>query len=213
MNKEQTNQFRMFLSTQSYLDANVTLWSGIPRMVSYKNMLDEIIARIQEKNEKNQQGVGVTQQKEKLRESIGIKASVLSGVLQVIATEQNNSDLALSVKMTQSDIAKLRESDLGAAVKNIIGKANENLETLAEFGITQDVITELSTSIDDFNVLIGQPRTILSQKYAALKNIEELFSEGNSILKLQLDNSMLLFRITQSEFYEGYQNARTIIDN
>jgi hypothetical protein len=213
MNKEQTNQFRMFLTTQSYLDANVTLWSGIPRVVSYKNMLDEIIARIQAKNESTQQGVGVTQQKEQLREAIGIKASMLSGVLQVIATEQNNTDLAIAVKMTQSDIARFRESELGAAVKNIISKANENLETLAEFGITQDVITELSTSVDDFNVLIGQPRTILSQKYAALKNIEELFDEGNSLLKLQIDNSMLLFRISQTEFYKGYQNARTIIDN
>jgi len=94
-----------------------------------------------------------------------------------------------------------------------LGWANENMAALAEFGVTPDVITELTTSMDDFNTLIGKPRTILSQKYAALGNIEELFDEGNQILKLNLDNTMLIYRETQTEFYQGYQNARNIIDN
>ncbi len=92
-------------------------------------------------------------------------------------------------------------------------QASENMEALAEFGVTPDVVTELTTSVDDFNALIGQPRTILSQKYAALNTIEELFDEGNQILKLNLDNSMLIYRESQTEFYQGYQSARNIIDN
>ncbi len=92
-------------------------------------------------------------------------------------------------------------------------QANENMEALAEFGVTPDVVTELTTSVDEYNALIGQPRTILSKKYAALNTIEELFDEGNQILKLNLDNSMLIYKETQTEFYQGYQNARNIIDN
>ncbi len=92
-------------------------------------------------------------------------------------------------------------------------QANENMEALAEFGVTPDVITELTSSVDDFNALIGKTRTILSQKYAALNTIEELFDEGNQILKLNLDNSMLIYRKSQTEFYQRYQSARNIIDN
>ncbi len=213
MNKIQSNQFRMFLSTQSFLDTYAPAWNGIPRLVNFKNMLDEIIARIHSKSETTKLDVGVTQQKEQLKETIASKASMLSGILQVIATEQNNADMAIAVKMTKSDILKLRESDVGASVKNICSKANENIDTLADFGVTQDVVTELNTSVDDFNVLIGKPRTILSQKYAALNNIDDLFDEGNSVLKLKLDMSMLIFRESQAEFYNGYQNARTIINN
>ncbi len=203
----------MFLSTQSFLDANATVWNGMPRMVNYKNMFDEIISRIQAKSESTRQGVGVTQQKEQLKEAIATKASMLSGILQIIAAEQNNNDLASAVKMTKSDLTLSKEADIGAAVKNLIAKANENTATLAEFGITPEVITELTTRVDDFNALIGKPRTILSQKYSALSNIEELFGEGNRVLKLNLDNSMLIFRESQTEFYQGYQNARKIIDN
>jgi len=211
--KVQANYLRMFLSTQSFLDANAAVWNGTPRMVNYKTMFDKIISRIQAKTESSQQGVGVTQQKKQLKEAIAAKASMLSGILQIIAAEQNNSDLASAVKTSKTDLVRLREADLDAAVKNLISKASENMEALAEFGVTPDVITELTTSVDDFNALIGKPRTILSQKYAALNTIEELFDEGNQILKLNLDNSMLIYRESQTEFYQGFQNARNIIDN
>ncbi|MGQ1947629.1 hypothetical protein ACT3CD_11085 [Geofilum sp. OHC36d9] len=213
MNKTQTNQFRMFLSTQSFLDSNASTWSSIPRIVTYKNGFDEIISRIQSKNESSHLNVGVTQQKGQLKETIAAKTSMLSGILQIIASEQGDEDLVNAVKITRSEIIKLRESDLSATVKNITVKAEENIEALAEFGVTPEVITGINASVDDYNALIGEPRTILSQKYAALSNIEELFDEGNSILKLKLDNSMLLFRENQEEFYQGYLNARTIVDN
>jgi len=213
MNKSQSNQFRMFLSTQSFLDTNAAVWNGIPRLVNYKNMYDEIISRIHSKSETTKLDVSVTQKKEQLKETIASKTSMLSGILQIIATEENDMDLVKAIKVTKSDLLKLKESDIDSTVKNITTKAAEKLEVLTEFGVTQDVITELLSSVQDYNVLIGKPRTILSQRFAALSNIEELFDEGNSILKLKLDNSMVLFRDLQSEFYTGYQNARTIIDN
>jgi len=213
MNKTQSNQIRMFLSTQSFLDTNTSTWNGIPRLVNYKNMLDEIISRIHSKTETTKLDVGVTQKKDLLKENIASKTSMLSGILQIIATEDNDMDLVNAIKITKSDLRKLKESDIDSTVKNITTKATEKLEVLTEFGITQDVITELLTSVQDYNVLIGKPRTILSQRYAALNKIEELFDEGNTILKLKLDKAMVLFRELQPEFYQGYQSARTIVDN
>ena len=213
MNKIQSNQLRMFLSTQSFLDTNAAVWSGIPRVVTFKNFLDEIISRIHSKSETTKLDVGVTQKKEQLKETIASKTSMLSGILQIIATEQNDMDLVKAIKVSKSDILRLKESDVDPTVKNISTKATEHIEMLADFGVTQDVITELNASVEDFNVLIGKPRTILSQKYAALNNIEELFAEGNNVLKLKMDNAIVIFRDLQSEFYTGYQNARTIIDN
>ena len=213
MNKNQSNQFRMFLSTQSFLDTNASVWNGIPRLVNYKNMFDEIISRIHAKTETTKLDVGVTQKKDLLKENIASKTSMLSGILQIIATEANDMDLVKAIKMTKSDLLKLKESDVDSTVKNITTKATEHLEILTEFGVTQDVITELLTSVQDYNVLIGKPRTILSQRFAALSNIEELFDEGNTVLKLKMDNAMVIFRELQAEFYKGYQSARTIIDN
>ncbi len=213
MNKIQSNQFRMFLTTQSYLDNNASVWGTIPRVVNYKNMLDEIISRIHSKTESSVLDVGVSQKKDQLKDVIANKVSMLSGILQIIAAEQNDMDLVKAIKVNKSDITRLKESDVDAIVKNVTTKAAGKVELLADFGVTQDVITELNTSVDDFNVLIGKPRTILSQKFAALSNIEELFEEGNHILKLKMDHTVAIFKELQSEFYVGYQSARTIIDN
>ncbi len=203
----------MYLSTQAFLDTNASIWSGIPRVVNFKNLLDEIISRIHAKTETTKLDVGVTQKKDQLKDVIANKTSMLSGILQIIAAEQNDMDLVKAIKVCKSDILRLKESDVDATVNNITTKATENIELLADFGVTQDIITELNASVEDFNVLIGKPRTILSQKYAALNNIEELFAEGNDVLKLKMDNAMAIFRDLQSEFYTGYQSARTIIDN
>ncbi len=213
MNKIQSNQFRMYLSTQAFLDSNASIWSGIPRVVNFKNFFDEIISRIHAKTETTKLGVGVTQKKDQLKDVIANKTSMLSGILQIIAAEQNDMDLVKAIKVCKSDILRLKESDVDATVNNMTTKATENIKLLADFGVTQDIITELNASVEDFNVLIGKPRTILSQKYAALNNIEELFVVGNEVLKLKMDNAMVIFRDLQSEFYTGYQSARTIIDN
>ncbi len=100
---------------------------------------------------------------------------------------------------------------MNSTVKNI-NKATENLETLTEFDITQDGITQLITSAEDFNALIAKP-TILSQKHAALNNIKELFNEDNNLLKLKLDNFFMIFKELKSYFINGYKKARIVIDN
>ncbi|TLX70448.1 hypothetical protein E9993_22285 [Labilibacter sediminis] len=213
MNKNQSNIYRMFLSTQSYLDNNNGIWNGIPRLVTYKNDLDEVISRIHEKIQETKLDVGVTQKKDNLKDVIANKGSMLAGVIHVFALEQGNIDLANSVKLTRSDINRLKETDVYPTVKNVTSKASEHIEPLGEFGLTQELVTEVQTSIEDFNALIGKPRTILSQKYATLGSIEDLFTEGNQILKPKMDNMMTIFRDNEAEFYSGYLSARTIIGN
>lgn len=63
MNKEQSILFKMFVGTQDYLDANTTVWTSVPRIVTYKNLLDELIARIVEKNQESISVLPVTERK------------------------------------------------------------------------------------------------------------------------------------------------------
>jgi len=213
MNKEQSNHFKMFVATQSLLDNNSPVWQGIPRAVNYKNEMDELISRISEKAQQSNLNVTVTHQKEDLKEIIASKVSALSSVLQVIALEKQNKDLANFVKLSKSDVIRMRETDIDSSTRKICDAAKKELPTLAEFGIPEQNITEILTSLEEYNALIGKPRTILSQKYATLGTIEELFAKTNELLKLKMDALMLIFRDTQPEFYNGYVSTRSIIGN
>lgn len=212
MNKEQGNHFKMFLNTQDCLNNQPTAWSNIPRITNYKNDLDEIISRITEKSQSAQSSVSVSGRKANLKEAIALKAASLSGVLQVYAQETGNTDLAAKVKLTKSDVDKTKEQNIDAVVKNLVSIAQENLEPLAEFGITEALLTEILSTMEEFNGLIGKPRSILNAKYVTLDSIEQLFDEGNDLLRSRLDNLMLMFKENNPEFYNGYERARTIVD-
>ena len=78
--------------------------------------------------------------------------------------------------------------------------------------ITEEMITEVETSLDDFKAMIGLPRTIRNQAFAAMNVLEELFDTTNDLLKNKLDKLMIRFEYTNLEFYSEYQRAQTIVD-
>jgi hypothetical protein len=212
MNKSQSNQFGMLISTQEYLDSHSPLWASVQRAVQYKNNLDEVIGRVQNKSQEVLAETAVTQRKMKLKEIIALKLSTLSGALQAYGHEAGNADLVKKVQVSKSDIIRSPEANLDPLAVSILGLARENLTGLADFGVTEALITETESSLNEFNGLIGKPRSILNSKYVAMDTVEQLLDEGRDLLKTRMDNIMLIFRDGNPEFYNGYQRARTIVD-
>lgn len=203
----------MFLNTQEILDAHTDKWSGIPVMVNAKNEFDELIQRILEVNERTlSQSGAVTASKAGTLDAVVQKAVMLSGAMQAYAAFTGNVELAAKVKLTKTDITSARETDVEKTVSPVINAARKEMTNLADYGITEAQITELETSIDDFNSMIGRPRTIRNQAFAAISELEELVNTANDVAKQKLDNLMLLFQTTQPGFYDEYLRARTIVD-
>ena len=212
MNKKQRNYFRMFIGTQEFLDNETTTWTSIKRIVFYKNDLDEIIARIITKSEDAGSMIGIGNRKETLKSIIAVKGSSLSGAMQAFAYDNGDTDLAEKVKATKSDIHKMKEEDLGDYIHMLAETTNDNLKVLADFGVSKETLTEIKTTMEEYKALIGKPRSILNSKYVALDAVDQLFDEGNALLKDKMDNMMLMFRESNSGFYNGYERARTIVD-
>ncbi|MEN8118543.1 MAG: hypothetical protein ABFS16_16290 [Bacteroidota bacterium] len=213
MNKIQTNQYRMFLNVQESLDANSSLWNMIPILLNTKNDLDELIQRIADVNEKTvSNSKAVTANKEVVLNSVIEKAIVLSGALQAYAAFTGNIKLAGKVKLNKSDLLRARETDVEALVAPVINEARKELDNLADYGVPEVMITELETSVDDFKALIGQPRTVRNQAFAAMTFLDELFDAANDVVKNKLDKLMIRFQFSNTEFYSEYERARTIVD-
>ncbi|SHJ06323.1 hypothetical protein SAMN05444280_11074 [Tangfeifania diversioriginum] len=213
MNKTQTNHMRMFLNTQEVLDENTTLWSSIPVLLNVKNNFDELIQRIEETNEKTVlRSEAVTASKASVLKALAKKCTTLAGTLQAYAAITGNAKLAGEVKLVESDFDRARETDVEALVTPVIKNARKALENLADYGVTEAMITETETSLDDFKALIGQPRTIRNQAFAAMSLLEELFDATNDLLNNRLDPLMIRFKYSDTEFYSAYERARTIVD-
>lgn len=213
MNKEQTNYLRMFINVQSTMDQKSALWNSVPVILTVKNQFDELLQRIAKVNERtNPNTEGVTASKERILEGLAEKAVVLSGTLQAYAAFNNDEVLASKVKLTKSDILQTRETNVDGLVKPVITAARENLGNLADFMVTGEMITETETSLDDFNAMIGSPRTIRNQAFAAMDALNELIDAGNGLLKNKLDKLMIRYKSSNPEFYNEYLRARTIVD-
>jgi len=204
---------RMFLNTQESLDANTAKWNGIPILLSVKNNLDELIQRIEVTNEKTQpKSKAVTEDKARVLKALAKKATMLAGTLQAYAAITGNAKLAGEVKLVESDFERARETNVEALVIPVIKYARKELENLTEYNLSEAAVTEVETSLDDFKSLIGQPRTIRNQAFAAKSLMEELFDTTNDLLNSRLDLLMLRFKYTNPEFYDQYIRARTIVD-
>ena len=203
----------MFLTTQETLDANSSLWNMIPVLLSTKNNFDELIQRIATVNEKTiTNSKAVTANKAFALKNLIEKGVTLSGILQAYAAVTGNIKLAGKVALTKSDITKIRETDVEAIIAPIIEEARKELTNLVDYGLTEDMVVETETSLDDFKALIGQPRTVRNQAFAAMTLLEELFDATNDVVKNKLDKLMIRFKFTHTEFYSEYERARTIVD-
>lgn len=213
MNKTQTNQFRMYLATQETLDSNSALWNMIPMLLTWKNNFDELIQRIADVNEKTvSNSKAVTANKAIALKNLAEKAVTVSGVLQAFAAVTGNTKLAGEIKLVKSDIERARETDVEALIAPVIKQARKELANLADYGLAEDMVVELETSLDDFLTLIGQPRIVRNQAYAAMTLMDELFDAANDVVKNKLDKLMIRFKYTHTEFYSEYERARTIVD-
>jgi len=213
MNREQTNYRRMFNAVQEVLDEKTTKWNTIPVMVKVKNRFDELLQRTDETNEKTNPGSKkVTAGKEKLKMSLSEKMVVSAGILQAYAAFNNDSKLADKTKLTKSDLYNARETDIEKLANPVLKAAREHLNDLADYMLTDEMIVEAETTLDDFKALIGQPRHIRNQAYAAMTVLEELIDTTNALLKEKLDKLMIRFSVTDPEFYDAYLRARTIVD-
>ncbi|MCG8409901.1 MAG: hypothetical protein MI739_01285 [Bacteroidales bacterium] len=212
MNKRNKQHLSMFLTTQNYLDEHTSVWTPIPRVVSYKNDFDELLTRIFDSSNKSASTISITNRKQNLQKVLANKAVKLSGAMQAYCFDTDKIDLQKQISITQSKVVLAKDSEIEPMISLLIVHLNKNLTDLADFGVTEAMVTELQTTLNDFNALIGKPRIILNKKYTELSTLDQLFDEANALLRNKMDKIMIMFKDTENGFYEGYLRNRVIVD-
>ncbi len=213
MNKKHNRYWTMFNSVQSTLDANSAVWTSIPVITESKNLLDEIIQRIDSIYGTNHDdSTAITRKKNNIKEASNSKISIITSTIAALGDITDNEILKQLGSITKSRLDTLKESEAVNLSNNVIIVAKEKKEDLEPFGISEKVVLEAETSLDDFKHLIGQSRHIRNTVYANIKEADQLFDEGNKLLRNRLDKMMAIFKNTQPKMYDLYMRARVIIN-
>lgn len=214
MNKDQHNKLDMYEAVHTYLDANTDKWNGVPVLITFKNELSELLANIREHQDHQEAarvflGANKTTQKRFVSE----KADILNDALEAYAAIESNAELEQKAAKSFSDLNRLRNQDFVTIVTETIVLLEQYLEALADYGVTADQITDLKNSFDQFLLLQGQPRQYRIAGKQATLNLAELFENASNLLATKMDKVMKRFKRTDTNFFNGYEAARVIVNS
>jgi len=213
MNKEHSRYWLMFNSVQSTLDTNTGAWSTIPILAESKNQFDEIIQRIDViYNANHDNSKAITRQKNDIKEAAIIKISTLASTIAALGDVIEDETLKQFSSVTKSTLDTIKESEAVNMASAVISIAKVKKEELVPFGISETAVTEAETSLDDFKHLIGESRIVRNSVYASIKEADQLFSEGNKLLRNRFDKVMKIFKQTQPKLYDLYIRSRVILN-
>ena len=214
MTKDQNNKLDMYEAVHTYLDANTDKWNGVPVLITFKNELSELLSSIRE-HQDNQEasrvylGTNKTTQKRFVSE----KADILNDALEAYAAIEGNAELEQKAAKSFSDLNRLRNQDFITIITETITLLEQYLESLTDYGITADQITDLKNSFDQFLTIQGQPRQYRIAGKQATQNLAELFDASSTLLVSKMDKVMKRFKRTDTNFYNGYLAARIIVNS
>ena len=98
-----------------------------------------------------------------------------------------------------------------ALAKQIVDMAKLNESDLKLNGISDRDIATMEKTIEGFRAVIAKPMDAISERKQKTTNITQLFAELDSILYGKLDKYMVIFKETNTDFYNEYRTSRNLI--
>jgi hypothetical protein len=194
--------------------AHQPLWEQIPGFV---NTFGEYEARVQVL--RNRSGIqksvttGVGAQKRNRLEYLYEHLLVVQSALWVYAQASNNFLLMERNKVTISDLRHLSITRLDLHLDQVFKDVEEFGAYLTDFGITAEYLQETIDLINAGSNNATRPRMAIIERKMMTQSLDTIIRELDVLLKLRMDKLMLVFRVSQPEFYNRYRNARVIIDH
>lgn len=213
MQSRDLNRFKMVISVRRYLETKKDELSAIPVIPGFNESLNEYIQGIRKNlGAAGKTTKGITISKNELRKQISNEVVILSGALSAYASNTKNNKLLGNGSIKKSDMVHLRDIEVPVRVEYLTDLLTPFLPALADYGVSEHQVTELTRSTEDYRKLIGLPRLMQSQINIAKKSAKKNLKDAMKLLNEKLDNVMLQFQTSNRSLYAGYLSARVIVD-
>ena len=124
----------------------------------------------------------------------------------------NNADFILSESMSFSKRTSIKHKDeeVLSLARMVYQKAIELGSLLADYGISEEDVTYLSQTINDFDEKFTEPKNAKSAKTISTQKLAILIAEAMKLLKNEIDPMIWVAADDGSDFKAAYKNARKI---
>lgn len=212
MNQDQDNITTMFETTNVVLDANNSIWSGMPAFADAVTRVKGGTAAIRQK-QGQQASTGDADAKQLVRDTVEERTLLIGAQLSALASKTNDPVLAAKVAFDKSTLDKMAVSDLLTAAKSVQTAANANSGVLAsDYLVTAADLAQLDAAIVDLDAVKDDPRTAIVDKRVATMSLPAAIAFVRGIYRNELDKMILRFKSSDPDFYNAYFAARVIVD-
>jgi len=212
MTRRQKNILNMWHALQNLLKEfaqNVALHASIGQQV---DRFYQLHAELEQYGRAQTNGsVGVTQDKQALREQGEKEGFVVAANLRSWAKGQENSELTQNMSFSKRDLRRMSDVQLLQVLALVQEHAEANAAGIAPFGTTTQKLKEFVDTVQRYHANVGSPRRAINKKTVATLRIAELVSEGQELLT-EIDGLMYNYEDEQPDFLKQYFKARVIID-
>jgi hypothetical protein len=214
MRKNLENSISMFETVKAVCDDNITIINSNAGLDdTYKRYLillsqTEVLAQEQTRNR-----TGITIDKKKMREKLVLLVEAASGIIKAHFDSASNFDIFTSVNLSLTRLRTMRDQLFVAHTQIVIDLLTTHQAILAPFGVDAAYIATLTDIMSKFANISTQPTVARNNKSTATLQLKNKVKEVLTFLKNELDNAMLIVKITNPTFYMTYRNARKTIDS
>lgn len=212
MTTNQEIKLNMYLAVRNFVIANEGITRELPNFPeSYATLLStigeiQIIAEMQKVDKK-----GLAIAKNRLKKTLITMAADNSRKISAFAKFTGDNKLLNETKFSESDFVRMTDVALKDYLQIIYDKAEANIGSLAEYGITQESQKDFKDTITSYNAVLSTPRTGIAEKSKATKKLAVLFDSADSAVE-NMDFAVGIIKLTQTDFFNGYTSSRKLVD-
>ena len=212
MTNEQESRLSMYFTFRDFQAPYTAITNPLPNYTANSTTFTNTIPQIQGIAEQQKiSKKGVTDVKNKAKETLIVISADYARKLGVFAKFTNNLTLAQEVKFTESKLRQAADTAVKDYAQIVYDRAQANVSALATYGITAATQTALLNAINAYNATIGKPGASRTESGKITKQLEKLFKTAEAALA-NMDAAVEIIRLTQVDFYNSYKNARKVIE-
>jgi len=213
MNARFESKLNMYRATQKHCTDNASIVATLPAFETLLNSFNvKLSALISLTQQEDLQVKGITVDKSESKKSLCHLATDIAAPIFAFGSATANNQLKQEVNFTLTELLRTKDDVLAPRCQNIKDLGTANLGALKPYGITEAGLTALQTEIDNYQLKVPTPRNSAAQKKTIRENIKKLFGEIDTVLKEQMDKTVVGFKAGNPDFISTYKANRVIID-
>lgn len=212
MTRRQENVITMWHAVDTVLSNQENAWSGLPAMVRAIERFRSLRRELDPDAMVQKTGtVGITAEKQALRDRLNNAVGQLAANLQAYALEHDKKELLQEVRYFISDIIAMRDNILPIVARKLLENADRLGKELTEYGVSDGTLQELSGLLTQYEGYNAAPRLAIGSRKAATAGIGQKIKAGIAQLEIM---DRLVGNVEQKypDFVAAFRNARKVIE-